>query len=376
MNELDKLNQLAESHGELRLGTGLVSGVIAIGLAVLCFLGVLAFHFPEYLTTPQLRKSYDVELMRQLLYWAMVIAGGISLFNIAFGRARWLALAAFVLVATAALLGGHKVPVNDFADDTPYIGLDWFILDLLGSSLIFIFIEKLFALRREQPVFRPEWQTDFHHFLVNHMVVGFVLLATNLMVHRFFGWAANDGVRGWVQNLNFFVALFLIVLVADLVQYWTHRAYHEVPALWRLHAVHHSAKSMDWLAGSRQHIVELLITRTLVLAPIYVLGFSKEVIDAYIVIVGFQAVFNHANVSVRLGPLRYVIVTPNFHHWHHAQDDDAIDRNYAAHFAFLDHLFGTAVQSDRKWPQHYGVKGDYVPNGFFKQLAFPFTWRG
>jgi hypothetical protein len=50
---------------------------------------------------------------------------------------------------------------------------------------------------------------------------------------------------------------------------------------------------MDWLAGSRQHILELLITRTLVLAPIYVLGFSKEVIDAYIVIVGFQAVFNH-----------------------------------------------------------------------------------
>jgi sterol desaturase/sphingolipid hydroxylase (fatty acid hydroxylase superfamily) len=89
----------------------------------------------------------------------------------------------------------------NFPDHTPYIGLDWFILDLLGSALIFIFIEKLFALRKEQPVFRPEWQTDFHHFIVNHMVVGFVLLATNLMVHKFFGWAANDGVRGWVQGL-------------------------------------------------------------------------------------------------------------------------------------------------------------------------------
>jgi sterol desaturase/sphingolipid hydroxylase (fatty acid hydroxylase superfamily) len=166
------------------------------------------------------------------------------------------------------------------------------------------------------------------------------------------------------------------VLVADLVQYWTHRAYHEVPALWRLHAVHHSVKSMDWLAGSRQHILELLITRTLVLAPIYVLGFSKEVIDTYIVIVGFQAVFNHANVSVRLGPLRYLIVTPNFHHWHHSQDDEAIDKNYAAHFAFLDHLFGTAVQADRKWPNQYGVVGDYVPNGFWKQVKFPFVWKG
>ncbi|MFT3955150.1 MAG: sterol desaturase family protein [Piscinibacter sp.] len=375
MQDFDKLNQLSESHGELRPGTGLISGVIALSLAILCFLGVLAFHFPEYLTTPQLRKSYSVDALRVVMFAAMVIAGGIALVNIVFGRARWLAAAAFVLVALTALLGGHKVPVNDFADNTPYIGLDWFILDLLGSSLIFIFVEKLFALRKNQPVFRPEWQTDFHHFIVNHMVVGFVLLATNLLVHKLFGWAAQDGVRGFVQNLNFFVALFLIVLVADLVQYWTHRAYHEVPLLWRLHAVHHSAKSMDWLAGSRQHIVELLITRTLVLAPIYVLGFSKEVIDAYIVIVGFQAVFNHANVSVRLGPLRYLIVTPNFHHWHHSQDDEAIDRNYAAHFAFLDHLFGTAVQSDRKWPDRYGVQGDYVPDGFFKQLAFPFVWK-
>ena len=373
---LDKLNQLTESHGELRSGRGLVSGVIALSLAILCFLGVLAFHFPEYLTTPQLRKSYNVDVLRQVMYWSLVLAGALALFNVVRGRARWLSAGAFVLLALTLLLGAHKVEVDaNFPDNTPYIGLDWFILDLLGSTLIFIFVEKLFPLRKDQPVFRPEWQTDFHHFIVNHMVVGFVLLATNLLVHKLFGWAAKDGVQAWVRDLPFPVALFMIVLVADLVQYWTHRAYHEVPTLWRLHAVHHSAKHMDWMAGSRQHILELIITRTLVLAPIFVLGFSKNVIDAYIVIVGFQAVFNHANVSVRLGPLRYVIVTPNFHHWHHSQDDEAIDKNYAAHFAFIDHLFGTAVQSDRTWPAQYGVVGDYVPNGFWKQLLFPFTWK-
>ena len=373
---IEKLNELTESHGALKPGHGLVSGVIALSLAILCFLGVLAFHFPEYLTTPQLRKSYNVDVIRNIMLVALAISGGISLVNVIFGRARWLSAFAFLLVALTLMLGGHKVPVNDFADNTPYIGLDWFILDLLGSSLIFIFVEKLFAHRKDQPVFRAEWQTDFHHFIVNHMIVGFVLLATNLMVHKFFGWAANDGIRGWVQGLPFWAGVLLIVLVADFVQYWTHRAYHEVPLLWRLHAVHHSAKSMDWLAGSRQHIVELIITRTLVLAPIYVMGFSKEVIDTYIVIVGFQAVFNHANVSVRLGPLRYIIVTPNFHHWHHSQDQAALDRNYAAHFAFLDYMFGTAVKSDQLWPEKYGVLGDYVPNGFVKQFKFPFTWKG
>ena len=374
---LNRINQLSESSGELRPGKGLISGVIGFTLAILCFLGVLAFHFPQYLTTPQLRQSYDVEVIRRLLYWSLVLSGALALFNIVFSRSRWLALWTFVLLGLALALGGHKVEVDpNFPDHTPYIGLDWFILDLLGSTLIFVFIEKLFALRRDQPVFRPEWQTDFHHFIVNHLAVGFVLLATNLLVHQLFGWAAKDGIRAWVQELPFGVALFLIILVADLVQYWTHRAYHEVPVLWRLHAVHHSVKSMDWLAGSRQHILELILTRTLVLAPIFVLGFSKEVIDTYIVIVGFQAVFNHANVSVRLGPLRYLIVTPNFHHWHHSQDQEALDKNYAAHFAFLDHLFGTAVQSERKWPEQYGVLGDYVPDGFMKQLRFPFTWKG
>lgn len=374
---LDKLNRFTESHGALRPGRGLVSGVIALSLAILCFLGVLAFHFPEYLTTPELRRQYDVALMRQILFWALVLAGALSLANLVFRRAPWLAGAAFALVLLSALLGGHAVEVDpDFPDHTPYIGLDWFILDLLGSALIFIFIEKLFKLRKDQPVFRPEWQTDFHHFIVNHMLVGFMLLATNLLVHRLFGWVPVDGVRGWIAGLPFWAGLPLCILVADLAQYWTHRAYHEVPLLWRLHAVHHSTKHMDWMAGSRQHILETLITRTLVLGPIFLLGFSKEVIDAYIIVVGFQAVFNHANVSVRLGPLRYLIVTPNFHHWHHSQDTEALDRNYAAHYAFLDHLFGTAVNSPKMWPERYGVLGDYVPKGFLRQLAFPFTWKG
>lgn len=374
MLDIDKLNDLSESHGHMPRGVGMVSGVVALLLAMLCFLGVLAFHFPAYLTTPELRKAYDVNVLRQVLFWAMVLSGGVALANIILNRVRWLSTTAFVFVVLAALLGGHKVPVNDFADHTPYIGLDWFVLDLFGSALIFVFIEKLFPYRR-QALFRAEWQTDLQYFIVNHLVVGFILLATNLLVHKLFGWAVRDGVQSWVQGLPFALELFLIILLADLVQYWTHRAYHEVPVLWRLHAVHHSVKTMDWLAGSRQHILELLITRSGVLIPIFVLGFSKEVIDAYIVIVGFQAVFNHCNVNVRLGPLRYLIVTPNFHHWHHSQDEEALDRNYAAHFAFLDYLFGTAVKSSKLWPKDYGVLGDYVPNGFWKQVAFPFTWK-
>jgi sterol desaturase/sphingolipid hydroxylase (fatty acid hydroxylase superfamily) len=373
---LTKVRRLMGSHGALRRGGGLTTGVIAFALAVLSLLAVIAFHFPAYLTTPELRKNYDVNTLRVVLLAAMVIAGALALVNVAFNRVRWLSGTAFALLALAAVLGGHTVPVADFPDGTPYIGLDWFILDLLGTTLIFVFIEKLFALRREQPIFRPEWQTDLCYFLLNHLLVGFFFLATNKLVHAGLDWAVDARVQTWIRALPGAVELLLLILIADFVQYWIHRAYHQVPLLWRFHAVHHSIEHMDWLAGSRMHMVEVVITRTLVLAPIVVLGFDKAVIDVYIVLVGFQAVLNHANVSVPLGPLARVIVTPNFHHWHHAQDREALDRNYAAHFTFLDTLFGTAVKSDAAWPQRYGVKDDYVPKGVAAQLLFPFVWNG
>lgn len=370
-----RLRAWLRMDGQLRPGRGRVSGTIALVLGVLSVLAVIAFHFPEYLTTPELRKKYDVAVLRQVLFGAMVVSGGMSLGNLLLGRSRWLASAAFGCVTLAALLGGHRVPVGDFADGTPYVGLDWFILDLLGSSLLFVFLEKLWPLYKDQPVFRREWQTDLVHFFFNHLMVGLALVTVNYLVHRFFGWAVLPSVGAWVRQLPLWAALILILLVADLMQYATHRAYHEVPFLWRFHAVHHSTKVMDWLAGSRLHMFELIVTRVSVLGPIYVLGFSREVMDLYIVIVGFQAVFNHANVSLPWGPLRYVIVTPDFHHWHHSSERPALDRNYAAHFAFIDYLFGTAVKTEQPFPKEYGVLGDYMPPGFVRQQLFPFRGK-
>ncbi len=370
---LDGLSSLADAHGALTPGRGLLSGVIAFALAVMSLLGVIGFHFPQYLSTPEFRAVYDVTTLRYLMFSGMVVAGGIAIVNGVLGRTRWLAGWTFLLLVVTQALGGPTTPIPDFPDNTPYLGLDFLILDLLGSTLVFVLIEKARPLRRDQPVFRAEWQNDLTHFFFNHLVVGFVLLITNRVVHGGLGWAANDGVQHAIAGLPFVVQLFLVILVADLVQYWAHRAYHEVGFLWRFHSVHHSAKSMDWLAGSRQHILELILTRIAVLSPIFLLGFSQRVIDAYVIVVGFQAVFNHCNVNVRLGPLRYVLVTPNFHHWHHSRDTEAIDKNYAAHFAFLDYLFGSAVSADRIWPDRYGVVGDYVPLGFWKQQAFPFV---
>lgn len=359
----------------LRIGEGKISGLIACFLAILSFLGVLGFHFPEYTTTPELRAVYSVEFLRSLMFGALVIAGSLGLLNFLRNKNRRLGLVAWAFVLATIALGGHRVDVGPFPDNTPYIGMDWFILDLLGSSIIFILLEKILPFRK-QPILRDQWQTDLNHFLLNHLLVGFVLLASNSFVAGSFSWAVSEPLQQQVQSLPFVVELLLVLLAADLAQYWVHRAYHEVPLLWRLHTVHHSVKCMDWIAGSRQHFLELLFTRALVLVPIYLLGCSKGVMDAYVIIVGFQAVFNHANVQVNFGPLKHLIVTPQFHHWHHASDREGLDTNYAVHFSFIDRLLGTAARSKEEWPSAYGVVGDYVPNGLWRQQLFPFTWKG
>ena len=372
---LIKIKKLAGQSGELSPGTGLLSGVIGLILAVLSLLSVLAFHFPEYLTTPELRQQYSVAVLRDILLIAMLVAGGIAITNTLLARTRWLNLASLILLAVAALLGGHTVPVADFPDNTPYLGVDYLILSIVGSAIIFIVIEKLTPLRRGQAVFRLDWQTDFVHFTVNHLLVGLALLIVNSLVSGLFSWAIYPPLQQGIQALPYLLEVLVVLLVADLIQYWTHRAYHELPLLWRFHAVHHSTKVMDWMAGSRLHFFELIVTRVTILGPLFVLGFSKEAMDAYIVVVGFQAVFNHANVSLPWGPLKYIIVTPDFHHWHHGSDRAAVDRNYAAHFAFIDYLFGTAVKAEQRFPEKYGVLGDYMPDGFIRQQLFPFTYK-
>lgn len=374
-----RLLRLLQSRGALRPGSGLVTGVVGLVLAVLSLMAVLAFHFPEYLTTPEIRRRYDVDLLRHILLGALVLSGSFALFNGVLGRQRWLAGITFALVLLSAALGGHAVPVDpDFPDYTPYIGLDWLVLDLLGSALLFVFIEKALPLRREQPVFRDAWQTDLTHFAVIHLLVGLLMAVTNGVAHGLVTWADPDSLQAAVQRLPFPVALLMCVLLADLVQYGVHRSFHEVPWLWRFHAVHHSAKTMDWLAGSRLHLVEVLITRSLVLAALLMAGFSRGVIDAYVVIVGFHAVLNHANVNLpsrRLGFLRHLIVTPSYHHWHHACEPAALGRNYAAHLPFIDRLFGTQLLGTPPWPARYGVLEDDVPEGFWAQTLHPFRGR-
>jgi sterol desaturase/sphingolipid hydroxylase (fatty acid hydroxylase superfamily) len=92
------------------------------------------------------------------------------------------------------------------------------------------------------------------------------------------------------------------------------------------------------------------------------------------VFVSFQTIFIHANVRIAFGALRWVIATPEYHHWHHSAQDEAIDKNFAVHLPVIDRLFGTFHLPPR-WPERYGVAGASVPDGYLAQLTYPFRPR-
>lgn len=105
---------------------------------------------------------------------------------------------------------------------------------------------------------------------------------------------------------------------------------------------------------------------------LFILGFADLALLTYGVIVTLQATFVHANLRFTFGPLRYFLVTPQFHHWHHSDQSEAIDKNFAIHLPIWDWIFGSYHLPDRRWPDHYGVQGERPPEGFLKQLLWPF----
>lgn len=358
------------SEPDLRFGQGRISGVLAVALGGLSLLAVLCFRYPALLTTPDLRAVYPVPLLRGVLFAALLLALGFAFLSLALSRRRALGFSGIALAGVAIALGGAWVETGGPIDQTRYLGLDWFVLDLLVLALLFVPLERLFALRRDQKVLRAGFRTDLVYFFVSHLLVQLTVLLTMAPAALAFGWAAVPGVQAAVAAQPFALQLLEAALLADLFQYGIHRLFHRVPWLWRFHAVHHSSRQMDWLAGSRLHLVDVVVTRAVSFVPLFVMGFSEPVMVAYLVLVSFHAVFIHANVRFRFGWLSWLFATPEYHHWHHTSEPDALDRNFAVHLPVIDRLFGTAHLPGR-WPERYGIEGDPVPEGWLAQLVYP-----
>lgn len=253
------------------------------------------------------------------------------------------------------------------------LGMDWFVLNMLLTGILFIPLEKLFGRLTDQPLFRNEWREDLFYFLLSSLLVQsltYLSLAPSMAILQHTGHWAD--MRQMVASQPWWLQLLEVMFLTDFVQYWFHRAFHQIPFLWGFHAVHHSAQKMDWLAGSRMHLFEIIGLRSMTIIPMYVLGFEEGVLHAYILLVYLNATFVHANVRFNVEWLKPLIVTPRFHHWHHGIEKEAIDVNFAIHFPLLDKLFGTYYMPPGQWPSGYGIGGHPVPKGYWKQFLYPF----
>lgn len=365
---------LRERYEEVDLtpGQGKITATISIGLGFLSLLGGACFLYPSLFTTPEFRPFYNADVLQVALFlgvWISFVCGFFSVFR--HEEARYGVLG-MVLACTGALLGSGRLDVPAVDGRSLYAGLDYFILTLLLLALVFIPLERAFPKDPQQRVLRGGWITDIKYFLFSHVALQLISFFTVIPIQVFLHDKVDVGFQQWVASQPLWLQFIAILAVVDFGSYWIHRAFHEVPWLWKFHAVHHSTTQMDWLASSRLHVVEIIANRFIGYLPIFLLGFSPSAVYAYLVFVSFHAIFIHANVRFRFPVLRWVLATPEFHHWHHSSEDEAVDKNYAAFLPIYDKLFGTLIMPKRL-AATYGTRAStQVPEGMVGQFLYPF----
>ena len=360
----------------MSVGYGFISGLLSAILGIAGLGLVLSIRFPEYFSLADLRRLYASPYLRAVIHVTLVTSFLLGSISAVLRANKALAFTGIGFTLSAALLGGSQLPVTGAVGArASWLAVDFFVLNLVLYSAVFIPLERLFALRADQPVFRRHWLVDLTYFFINSLLMEVLTIFTLKPALILFDWARVAWVSGVVGSLPLLVQVPVLVCVADFTQYWVHRMFHTVPFLWPFHAIHHSAEEMDWLAGSRLHLVDVILTRGLTYIPIFVLGFSNAALMVYVFLVAAQATFIHANVRWQFRPVRRLVATPAFHHWHHSADTDAVDKNFSVHTPVWDILFRTYYLPDR-WPTRYGLSGPRdVPSGWLRQLLYPITRR-
>lgn len=356
-----------------RFGSGWFAGFFAILLALAGLCLVAALRWQMSFAMPELERVREWAGFRLTVHAILIGSYALALLSLLLRPQKVLGMSALAIALIATLLGGASVQPHESNDWGIFFGLDFFVVNMIATGLMFAPLERFQPRLPQQRLFRSEWNEDLFYYLVSSMMVqliSFLALAPSSYINGNF--AALDGVRAVVGGLPWLVQFALAMVLTDIAQYWFHRLFHRVPFLWGFHAVHHSARTMDWLAGARMHFVEIVLLRGVTSLPLLTLGFLPSVMQAYIGMVYVYASLVHANLRGDFNRLGKWLVVPRFHHWHHAIEAEGVDKNFAIHFPLLDRLFGTYYFPDSAWPSGYGVPEE-VPRRYWPQMLYPFV---
>lgn len=234
----------------------------------------------------------------------------------------------------------------------------------------------LFCLEWARPARRQWWpatrdlQGDSLYMLIVQIVLPRALML--LLAVRLEAAGARDlGPAWWPQAWPYAAQLLLMLLLADLLRYWLHRACHALPALWRLHEAHHAPRLLYTLNVGRFHPLEKCLHFALDTLPFVLLGVGPEVIAGYYVLYSVNGFFQHANVRLRYGGLNYLVASATAHRWHHAQGGAQGPCNFGSTLIVWDLLFGT-FHLPRSQPRRIGIADASYPDDVLAQCLRPF----
>jgi len=228
------------------------------------------------------------------------------------------------------------------------------------------------AVRRRPKVFGYEYWLDVIYGCQGIWLsfLSFFVVAQWLVV-ALYGY--NQRWFPMLAQLPFWFQVLMAVWAFDFVVYWRHRLEHALAVLWSFHAVHHTAEKVDVLTTLRLHPFELLLG---ILFNVVVIraGLDPTATALGSTIYLCYNYFIHANVRIRFpGFIKYVLVSPFMHQWHHATDQAAAGKNVGVVFAWHDWLFGTAYHP-KHWPTQFGLCGppaEQVGQSYWRHLLYP-----
>ncbi|WP_299986648.1 sterol desaturase family protein [uncultured Pontibacter sp.] len=254
---------------------------------------------------------------------------------------------------------------------------------LVGLSLFFWLLEVVLPWRKGQPVIRQDFWLDGFYMFFNFFLfslIGFNAIS-NIGVEAFNDFLGLFGIRNLVafeiQSWPVWAQLLTLFVLRDFIQWNVHRLLHRSDFLWRFHKVHHSVQQMGFAAHLRFHWGETVVYRTLEYIPLAMIGFGIQ--DFFLVHIFATAIghFNHSNLHLPLGPLRYLFNNPQMHIWHHARHmPHRYGANYGISLSVWDYLFGTAYMPEDGRDIELGFEEvEQYPKSFIEQQVYPFKER-
>jgi sterol desaturase/sphingolipid hydroxylase (fatty acid hydroxylase superfamily) len=243
-------------------------------------------------------------------------------------------------------------------------------LVLLGitalAGALLVVAERVRPGRREWRDVDDQWWNDLGHFVASFGVGSFAG-----------AWLAQVAVTApvwtvWPSGWPMLAQAVLGLTVAEFFGYWQHRALHSVPALWPLHALHHSTARMTFFKATRIHALDIGSFTFVSIAPLLALGASAEVVLWVTAFGNFAAQTQHANVALPTPEwVNRLVGTPAVHWLHHSLDKREGNTNFGMNLMLFDHLFGTYLPPPREHTSPFGIEPDFVPRTFLGQLALP-----